>query len=204
MAVNVAMKHEISEQEYLQGELYSDVKHELIDGEVYTMTRASKNYERIADNVFVKLHTHLQHSSCEPFSTDVKVKVGKNFYYPDAMVVFCNDQTDNDYYTESPTILVEVLSKSTRRNDETIKCMAYQSIPTLQEYLLIEQDFVDVEVCRGYEGWLSRRYFLGDQFTLESIGLSLSVEEIYHRDKNDDVITYLQEQQPNATLTNAR
>lgn len=197
MAMNFAIKHEISEEEYLQGELYSDVKHELIDGEVYAMAGCSKNHERIAGNVFVKLHTHLQNSPCEPFSSDVKVNVGRNFFYPDAMVV-CNDLTDNEYYTESPTILVEVLSKSTRRNDETIKRVAYQSIPSLQEYILIEQDFVDVEVCRRSEGWLPSHYFLGDQFTLESIGLSLSVEEIYHRVKNDDVFTYLQEQQDNA------
>lgn len=195
--MNVATKHEVSTEEYLQGELYSDVKHELIDGEVYVMAGCSKNHERIAGNVFVKLHTHLQNSPCEPFSSDVKVNVGKNFFYPDAMVV-CNDLTDNEYYTESPTILVEVLSKSTRRNDETIKRVAYQSIPTLQEYILIEQDFVDVEVCRRNGGWLPSHYFLGDQFTLESIGLSLSVEEIYHRVKNDDVLTYLQEQQDNA------
>lgn len=197
MAVNVAIKHEISEAEYLKGELVSEVKHELIDGEVYAMAGVSKNHERIAGNFFVRLHTHLQNSPCEPFSTDVKVKVGGNFFYPDAMVV-CNDQTDNEYYTESPTILVEVLSKSTRRTDETIKRTAYQAIPTLQEFILIEQDFVDVEVCRRSEAWLPQHYFLGDRFTLESIGIELSVEEIYHRVKNDDVTTYLHEQQANA------
>ncbi|PPD35131.1 MAG: hypothetical protein CTY19_03255 [Methylomonas sp.] len=194
MAVNVAIKHDISEEDYLRGELHSDVKHELIDGEVYAMAGVSKNHERIAGNFFVRLHTHLQNSPCEPFSTDMKVKVGRNFFYPDAMVV-CNDQTDNEYYTESPSILVEVLSKSTRRTDETIKRMAYQSIPTLQEFILIEQDFVDVEVCRRIEGWLSKHYFLGDQFSLESIGINLSVEEIYYRVKNDDVMAYLHEQQ---------
>jgi Uma2 family endonuclease len=197
MAVNIAIKHEISEEEYLQGELVSDVKHELINGEVYAMTGVSKNHERIAVNISRLLGNFLMNSPCEPFSTEVKVKVGRNFFYPDAMVV-CNDQTDNEYYTESPTILVEVLSKSTRRTDETIKRMAYQSIPTLQEFILIEQDFVDIEVCRRSEGWLPKHYFLGDQFTLESIGINLSAEEIYHRVKNDDVMTYLQEQQANA------
>ena len=192
--MNIAIKQEMSAEEYLEGELYSDIKHELIDGEVYAMASASKNHERIAGNMFVKLHTHLQNSPCEPFSSDIKVNVGKNFFYPDAMVV-CKDITDNEYYTQSPTIIVEVLSKSTRRNDETIKRMAYQAIPSLQEFILIEQDFVDVEVCRRSEGWLPSHYFLGDEFTLESIGLSVSVEEIYHRVNNDDVVTYLQEQQ---------
>lgn len=197
MAVNVAIKHEISEAEYLKAELVSDVKYELINGEVYAMAGGSKNHERIAVNISRLLGNFLMNSPCEPFSTDVKVKVGRNFFYPDAMVV-CNDQTDNEYYTESPTILVEVLSKSTRRTDETIKRTAYQAIPTLQEFILIEQDFVDVEVCRRSEAWLPQHYFLGDRFTLESIDIDLSVEEIYHRVKNDDVTTYLHEQQANA------
>lgn len=197
MAVNVAIKHDISEEEYLQGELYSDVKHELIDGVAYAMAGVGKNHERIAVNISRLLGNFLINSPCEPFSTEVKVKVGGNFFYPDAMVV-CDDPTDNEYYTESPTILVEVLSKSTRRTDETIKRMAYQSIPSLQEFILIEQDFVDIEVCRRNEGWLPRHYFLGDQFVLESIGISMSVEDIYHRVKNDDVTTYLQERQANA------
>jgi Uma2 family endonuclease len=188
-----AAKTAITEEEYLQGELYSEVKHELIDGEVYAMSGASKNHQRISVNISRILGNFLLNSPCEPFSSDVKVKVGKNFFYPDAMVV-CNDQTEHDYYSEFPTVLVEVLSKSTRRIDETIKRMAYQSISTLQEYLLIEQDFVDVEVCRRSEGWLSRHYFLGDQFTLESIGLTISVEELYHRVNNEDMAAYLQQQ----------
>jgi Uma2 family endonuclease len=53
----------------------------------------------------------------------------------------CDDQTDHEYYTETPTIIVEVLSESTRRYDKTIKRLAYQSISTLQEYILIEPTF---------------------------------------------------------------
>jgi len=183
----------ITEEEYLAGEEISAIKHEFVDGEIYAMSGASKNHERIAGNIFVRLHSHLQNSSCEPFSSDVKVKVDDNFFYPDAMVV-CDDKTDHDYYTESPTIVVEVLSKSTRRYDETVKRLAYQSISTLQEYILIEQDFVDVEVCRRSDGWMSQHYFSGDAFILDSIGLTLSVDDLYQRVKITDVNDYLKTQ----------
>lgn len=165
--MTVAINRKIGAEEYLQGELGSDVKHELTDGEAYAMAGVSKNHDRIAGNIYRLLGNFLGDSPCEPFSTD---------------------------------ILVEVLSKSTRRIDETIKRMAYPSIPNLQEYILIEQDFVDIEVCRRNDGWIPKHYFLGDQFSLESIGLSLSMEEIYHRADNDDVMTYLQGQQTNANL----
>jgi len=188
--MNFVLKRLITEEEYLQGELYSEIKHELIDGEAYAMAGASKNHERIIVNLSASLHRHLQGSSCEAFSSDIKLKVGRDFFYPDLMVV-CHDETENEYYTESPAILVEVLSKSTRRLDETIKRSLYQTIPSLQEYVLIEQDFVDIEVCRRNQGWQPNHYFLGDVFVLEAIGLEVSVMEIYRRVKNDDVLSYL-------------
>ena len=73
----------ITEEEYLAGEEISEIKHELIDGEVYAMSGASKNHERIAGNIFRKIGNFLDGSPCEPFSSDVKVKVDNNFFYPD-------------------------------------------------------------------------------------------------------------------------
>jgi Uma2 family endonuclease len=180
----------ISEEAYLQGELVSEIKHEYIDGTVYAMAGASKNHQRITGNVFAGLKAQLKNTLCEPFSSDIKVKVGSKFFYPDVMVV-CEDNGDNAYYTETPVILVEVLSKSTRRMDETAKKFAYQTLPTLKEYVLIEQDFVDVEVCRRSEGWVSRHYFMGDSVTFESVDLTLSVADIYERVDNDDVTSFV-------------
>jgi len=180
----------ISEEEYLQGELSSEVKHELIDGRVYAMAGASANHERIAVNILRKFGNHLENSPCEPFSSDMKVKAGSNFFYPD-VIVDCNFDESQPYYTETPVIIVEVLSKSTRKTDETIKRVAYLNIPGLQEYVIIEQDIVDIEVVRRSEGWQPRHYFLGDEITFESIDLTLSVEEIYHRVHNEDMIEFV-------------
>ncbi len=180
----------LSEAAYLQGELSSEIKHEYIDGAVYAMAGASKNHQRITGNVFAELRAQLKNKTCEPFASDIKVKVGTKFFYPDVMVV-CKDDTDNAYYTDSPLIIVEVLSKSTRRIDETAKKFAYQTLSSLQEYVLIEQDFVDVEVCRRSEGWVSMHYFLGDDVTFESVGLTLSVTDIYDRVENDDVTSFV-------------
>ena len=180
----------ISEEEYLQGELSSEVKHELIDGRVYAMAGASANHERIAVNILRKFGNHLENSPCEPFSSDMKVKAGSNFFYPD-VIVDCNFDESQPYYTETPVIIVEVLSKSTRKTDETIKRVAYLNIPGLQEYVIIEQDIVDVEVVRRSEGWQPKHYYLGDEITFESIDLTLSVEEIYHRVHNEDMIEFV-------------
>jgi Uma2 family endonuclease len=180
----------ISVEDYLTGELNSDIKHELIDGYVYTMTGASANHERISVNVLGKFANHLKNTPCEPFGSDMKLRINANFFYPDVMVD-CHFDDSEPYFTETPLIIVEVLSKSTRKKDTTFKLLSYINIPSLQEYVLIEQDFVDVQVFRRSEGWLVKHYFLGDEVTLESINLTLSVEEIYHRVQNDDMVEFL-------------
>ena len=186
----------ISEQEYLAGEQISEIKYEYIDGYVYAMSGASNNHNLIAGNVFATLANHLKKKPCRPYISDMKVKIGSRYFYPDVLVD-CSNLTGDSYYTEQPIILVEVLSKSTRRMDETTKRMTYMQIPSLQEYILIEQDFVDVEIIRRETGWLSEHYFLGDELTLSSIGLTLTVEDIYERVQNNDVKEWLESQRQN-------
>lgn len=180
----------ISVDDYLKVELKSQVKHELIDGHVYAMAGVSANHERIAGNVYRKFGNHLENSPCEPFGSDIKLRVKDNFFYPDVMVDCQFDETE-PYYTETPVLIVEVLSRSTRKNDETLKLMSYINLPSVQEYVLIEQDIADVTVLRRREGWLPKHYFLGDDITFEAIGLTLPVEDIYRRVQNQDVTAYL-------------
>lgn len=181
----------ITEQEYLQGELTSEIKHEYIDGQVYAMAGASKNHDTISGNIFSEFHSHLKKSHCRPFGTDVKVKTSaKKYRYTDGMVV-CDDSGD-EHFTETPVIIVEVLSKSTRHTDKGEKLLEYINIPSLKEYVMIEQDFVSIDVLRLSEGWVLRNYSLGDEVHFESIDLTLSVEEIYHRVENEDMLEFLQ------------
>jgi Uma2 family endonuclease len=181
----------LSEESYLASELLSEVKREYINGSVYAMTGTAKNHQRININLSSTLWQHLTGKPCDVYSSDMKVKAGKNFFYPDVMVV-CNDTTQHEYYTESPLLIVEVLSKSTRKTDKGLKRLAYQSLPRLQEYVLIEQDFVEVEICRRSRYWQSEYYFLGDNVYFESIDFKLSVEDIYARVENLDMVEYIQ------------
>ena len=179
----------ISAEEYLNAELKNDRKHELIYGQIYAMAGASANHERIAGNIYRQFGNHLEHLPCEPFASDMKVKANANFFYPD-VIVDCEFDESQPYYTETPIIIIEVLSKSTCQKDRTIKRFAYLNIPSLQEYVLVEQDFVDIEVVSRKNDWSSKHYFLGDHVTFEPIGLSLSVAQIYHRVQNDDMLVF--------------
>jgi Uma2 family endonuclease len=185
----------ISVEDYLTGELNSDIKHELIDGYVYAMAGASANHDRIAGNIYRKFGSHLDNTPCEPFGSDMKLRINDNFFYPDVMVD-CHFDDSQPYFTETPIIIVEVLSKSTRKKDTTFKLLSYINIPSLQEYVLIEQDFVNVQVFSRNQGWLVKHYYLGDELTLQSIDLTLSVAEIYHRVQNDDMVEFLANNKP--------
>ena len=180
----------ISEKEYLAGELVNEIKHEYVDGQVYAMTGGTPNHVRISGNIFAEIRNFLKGKKCEALQSDMKVKIAKgNYRYPD-VVVICSDS--GEYYTDLPVILVEVLSSSTRRTDKAIKKFEYISIPTLREYVLIEQDFVDVEVLRKENDWRSNHYFLGDEIHFASIGFTISVEDIYERVNNEDMVKFLQ------------
>jgi Uma2 family endonuclease len=181
----------LSVEAYLQAEMVADVKHELIDGQVYARAGVSANHERIRGNLLRKLGNHLENKPCEPFGLDMKVKVGTDFFYPDALVD-CQFDDSTPYFSDSPIIIVEVLSKATRKADKIIKKLKYFNLPSLQEYLLIEQDYCEIEVFRRNPNWRSVVYTLGDTLKLESIDLTFTVQELYHRVNNEDMLDFLQ------------
>ncbi|MGR9015112.1 MAG: Uma2 family endonuclease [Gammaproteobacteria bacterium] len=182
----------ITEEEYLATEPASEVKREFIDGRVYAMAGAGYNHNCISVNILGNFRNHLKGTPCATFMADMKVRLGKNYVYPD-VVVDCGKMAGDDYFSTAPVIIVEVLSRSTRKTDTTVKLLRYISLPSLQEYVLIEPDFVSVQVLRKNNHWLSEYYFLGDSVTFESIGLTLTVEEIYDRVDNTDMNEYWQE-----------
>ncbi len=179
--------HGLTAAEYLDWERLQPFRHECIDGAIYAMSGASANHGRIVQNCARLLGNHLQNSPCEPFSSDMKLRVNDNFYYPDLLVTCAGDNPD-DYYRTQPILLIEVLSPSTRRHDKGHKRMIYQSIPSLREFLFIEQTLVEIELCRRHgEHWSCQNLFLDDSLTLESVGLTVSVAELYQRVHNSDL-----------------
>ena len=181
----------INEADYLEGEKLSEIKHEYIDGQVYAMAGAHRHHVVLADNISRKLGNFLEGKPCQPYSSDMKIKVGSNYFYPDVLV----DCTDFEgYFTENPSIIVEVLSKSTRQHDKTFKRDLYFTIPTLQEYVLVEQDIAEIEVWRRTPNniWQQNVYYLGDSIYFASIDFNIAVEDIYQRVKNEDVLAWLE------------
>ena len=133
----------ISVEDYLAGELVSDVRHEYLAGRVYAMAGGRTLHNRVAMNFLVSVGRQLEGKPCEPFGSDMKVRAQfpahTRFYYPDGMVV-CEPNPPEAPYQDKPVVIAEVISKTTRRIDEGEKRDAYLAIPTLTAYLLVETD----------------------------------------------------------------
>ena len=187
----------ISEQEYLAGERNRQKKYELINGEIYMMAGASRKHNLLSKNMLVGFDNQLKQkkSPCQVFSSDMKVRIQHNdnvhFYYPDVVIACDDDNDSNDYFTEKPKLIVEVLSSSTRKMDKTMKMQDYIQIPSLEEYILIEQSICEISVLRRANNWQTSVYFLGDDITFTSIGVTVAVEDIYYQVNNADINQYL-------------
>lgn len=124
------------------------------------------------------LHTALRGSPCRVFVSDLKVQVDERFYYPD-VVVSCSGSLD-EHIERSPKLIVEVLSPSTEARDRMEKRLAYQSLASLEEYVLVAQDRVHIEVYRrGDEAWQLERHEAGDTVRLASLNASFPAERVY-------------------------
>jgi len=177
----------ISIEDYLAAEGAQSIRHEYVDGAVYAMAGASMNHNRITSNLVRLLGNHLVEQPCEVFSSDMLLQTSATRYrYPDVMVS-CQTQAENELLLASPLLLIEVMSHSTRKTDKEIKRLEYLQIPSLIEYVLIEQDFVEIEVLCRSQHWQPSYYYLGDEVVFESIGRSLPVLDIYQRVVNRDM-----------------
>jgi Uma2 family endonuclease len=135
--------------EYLELERKAEYKSEYFDGEIFAMTGASRKHNLVAGNVLAALHLQLRKRPCEIYPSDMRVKVSPTglYTYPDVVIV-CGEPMFDDEQRDTllnPTVLVEVLSKSTASYDRGEKFEHYRKIKSLAEYLVIAQNKFHVE-----------------------------------------------------------
>ena len=181
-----AAKTKLTVAEYLTFERKSESKHEFFDGELFAMTGGTPAHSLIASNFIREAGNALKDRPCVVYTSDLRVKVNATglYTYPDVTIV-CGEQKFDDDQSDTlinPTIVVEVLSKSTASYDRGPKSKHFRKIDSLQALILIEQDCPVVEVyCRQSDGkWiLSDATELTDSIAIEPIGISIPLTEIY-------------------------
>lgn len=175
----------ISYAEYLALEASSSERWAWYDGEVWAMAGGTPTHSEISTNVTVQLGVLLRGRPCRPYNADLRVRVEATglAFHPDVTVI-CGPRTlhpeDADAVT-NPTVLVEVLSRSTEAYDRREKAHHYRLVPTLRDYLYLSQAEPRVEhYHRNDDGtWTLRDLRSGDAVDLVSLGVSLAVDDVY-------------------------
>ncbi len=170
--------------QYLEAEPLSDVRHEYLGGDVYAMGGASARHNIISLNIASSLRSQLRGGPCTTFIHDMKVRLFADrdtyFYYPDVMVA-CDPADNALFYRHRPSIIVEVMSDSTARIDRREKLFAYRTIPEFTQYVLVDQERIEVtNFTRSEQGWTSEILTAAPAvLEFKSIGASISLSEIY-------------------------
>ncbi|HMX11197.1 MAG TPA: Uma2 family endonuclease [Burkholderiaceae bacterium] len=170
---------------YMAWEAEQTERHEWVDGEVFAMTGARDAHNRIAGNLYVAFHQALRGSPCRVFMSDMKLRVesADAVFYPDVFVT-CDARDRGpaaDLAKQHPRLIVEVLSDSTAAYDRGRKFELYRQLPDLQEVLFVEQGRLQIDLFRrNAQGrWELYPASEGETLQLASVGLALSVAEVY-------------------------
>ncbi|HZP81485.1 MAG TPA: Uma2 family endonuclease [Chthonomonadaceae bacterium] len=190
----------LTPQEYLECERKAETKSEYDNGVVVAMAGASWEHNLITGNLERRLGNQLEGKPCVVVSRDQRVRVPQcnKYYYPDVAVV-CGEPLFEDAEVDTllnPTLIVEVLSDSTEARDRGEKLECYQTLESLQTYVLVSQykPYIEVYSRQGRDWLYSKAKEMTERVVLDAIGCELSLAEVYARiefphvqDKNENV-----------------
>lgn len=180
------VEYRMSPEEYLRLERAAETKSEFDDGVVFAMAGASERHYLIVAGLIRSLGNRLP-SSCRVYASDLRVRVlnPTRFFYPDLSVV-CSEPRFADDHRDvllNPGVIVEVLSDRTAAFDRGKKFLSYQTIDSLQEYVLVSQDEPLVEHYQRDGGHWLYTTAQGHDATLPlpSLECALPLHEIYYQ-----------------------
>ena len=182
---SIAARTYLTPEEYIAAERKATLKSEYLSGEIIAMSGASLAHNLITMNTANQLYNQLVESGCRVFTGDMRVGIGAgvSYFYPDVAVVCGDLRFEDDAFDTlvNPRVIIEVLSDSTANYDRGEKFIRYRQLESLQEYILISQDQVQVDhYLRQGEQWvLSEFNTLEDVLSLVSIGAELPLRQVY-------------------------
>ena len=171
--------------EYLETEEKSELRHEFYDGEIFAMAGTTMNHNRIVGRVRNYFERIFLPKGCDVFAENVKVEAIQNFYYPypDVMVTCSADDIAGTYIVRHPSILVEVLSKSSANYDRDFKLRRYKNIASLNYYMLVAQYecYVELYTRTDQEGvWIYQSFDTPESIiSFDLLDFTMSVSAVY-------------------------
>ena len=177
-----------SPEEYLALERKAAAKSEYFNGEMFAMSGASEEHNLIVMNIAAGLHNQFRGRPCKVYANDMRIKVSPTglYTYPDIVAVCEEAQLEDEHLDTllNPTVLIEVLSRSTEAYDRGEKAEHYRRLPSLAEYLLVSQDKPHLEhyLRQPDDRWLLSEISAWQAVVaLPAIACTLALAAVYDR-----------------------
>jgi Uma2 family endonuclease len=170
--------------EYIAIAQSSEHKLEYIDGAIVAMAGGTIAHGRLITRLTTLIARALEGRPCLVLPSEVRVRIraAARSTYPDLFVV-CDGvehDPDDDDAVVNPTVIIEVLSSTTADSDRGDKFAAYRRLRSLREYVLVSQLERRIDVYRrDGRHWQLDEYASGEQCPLESISVTLAVDDAY-------------------------
>jgi Uma2 family endonuclease len=179
-------KRKYSIEEYLGMEEHSDKKHEYYQGEIFAMPGPKVEHNIIAVNMLSLLKQKLKGSNCRPFNSDQRIHIPQNtlFTYRDISIICGEIETRNNdkWNILNPSVIIEILSPSTKNYTRGEKFRIYRDIPHLKEYILVDSETILIEAFRINERghWeLEEIKGLQNDLLVKTVKVSIPFIDIY-------------------------
>ena len=169
--------------DYLAWEATQLDRHEFVGAEVFAMAGAEDRHVTVCGNAYIALRQHLSGSPYRTYMTDMRLSVATlgSYFYPDILVTCSANDRASSLVKSEPKLIVEVLSPSTAAYDRGLKFSHYRSLPSLQEYALIDLDTRCTDCYRlGTDGlWVLHPFDSGQTVQLASVALDITVAQLF-------------------------
>ena len=179
-AMNLAVPKPMSLTQFLAWEERQELRYEFDGTRPIAMVGGTTRHSAIQGNLAFTLIGRLRGKPCRFHGSDLKFQVAEgHIRYPDGMVV-CSPLDPTATIVHDPVVVFEVLSPSTTRRDRIVKAREYQATPSIQRYVMLEQDGVGATVyARTHDAWSVLVLKPNDPLDMPEIGLSIPLAEFY-------------------------
>lgn len=174
----------MSFDDLLAWEQRQPTRHEFVDGNILAMAGGSQAHNLIQGNLYATVREKLRGGPYRPFTSDMLARTGRdNGRYPD-MTIACGAYLGTARISSRPTVVFEVLSDNTQREDRTRKLADYDATPTIAQYVLVQQEEPLAYVySRAAHGGFSvipvEVSGIDGEIDLPSVGISLAMADVY-------------------------
>lgn len=178
-----AQKTIFTASDYLAWEADQIDRHEYLNGEIFATAGAEDRHVTVALNTAFALRQHLSGSPCRTYMSDMRLHVAtvNSYFYPDVLVTCSPLDQASALVKAEPKLIVEVLSPSTAAYDRGVKFGHYRTLPSLEEYALIDLDARTTDCYRkGADGlWVLHPFAKGETVHLASVALEISAAQLF-------------------------